>query len=193
MVTPAKRLLRCATSRWNLAQGELARRNPLLQQVALWVGKFCSAPHWQPARWAVLAIALIHLLGMNGWAWHAKAQLAQKRSAIKDTLLVTFPQTSAVVDAPLQMQRAVSSLGLSSGAASAQDLEVMLSALGATPSMARISSVPTAIEFTPGQLRLTGLNLPPDLAGDLARELQTSGLDSRTEGDTLVLKVKDAP
>ena len=190
MVTPGKRLLRCASSPWNLAQGELARRNPLLQQVALLAGKLWSAPHWQPARWAVLAIALIHLIGINTWAWHANTQLAQKRAAIRDTLLATFPQTSAVIDAPLQMQRGVSSLGQSSGALTAQDMEMMLSAIGAAPSMARLGTVPAAIEFTTGQLRVKGLNLPPDLASDLERELQASGFESRIDGDSLVLKVR---
>lgn len=192
MVTPAKRLLRCASSRWNLAQGELARRNPFLQQAALLAEKLWSAPHWQPARWAVLAIALVHLIGINTWAWHANSQLAQKRTAIRDTLLATFPQTTAVVDAGLQMQRGVSGLGQSSGASTAQDMEMMLSALGAAPSMARVNTVPTAIEFTPGELRFKGLILPPDLGGDLERELQATGFESRMDGDTLVVKVRSA-
>jgi general secretion pathway protein L len=193
MVTPAKRLLRCASSRWNLAQGELARRNPLLQQSALLAGKLWGAPHWRSARWAMLAIALTHIIGINTWAWHANTQLAQKRAAIVDTLRTTFPQTTAVVDAPLQMQRAVSSLSQASGAASAQDLETMLSALGAAPSMGRTSSAPSGIEFVPGELRIKGLNLPPDLAGDLERELQATGLNSRVDSDTLVVQIKGAP
>ena len=151
-----------------------------------------APPHWQPARWAVLAIALVHLIGINTWAWHANSQLTQKRTASRDTLLATFPQTTAVVDAGLQMQRGVSSLGQSSGASTAQDMEMMLSALGAAPSMTRLNTVPTAIEFTPGELRFKGLILPPDLGGDLERELQATGFESRMDGDTLVVKVRSA-
>jgi general secretion pathway protein L len=193
MVTPAKRLLGSAASRWNLAQGELARRNPLFQRWAMSAANLWTAPHWRPARWAMLAIVATQIVGINTWAWHAQTQLDKKRAAIRDTLLTTFPQTTAVVDARLQMERAVAGLRQSTGAASAQDMETMLSAFGSAGTLGRTTVAPTEIDFTLGELRLKGLGLEAEAATTLDRALQASQFSSRLDGDTLVLQSRSAP
>lgn len=193
MVTPAKRLLGSAASRWNLAQGELARRNPLFQRWAMAASTLWTAPHWRPARWAMLAIVLTQIVGINTWAWHAQAQLEKKRAAIRETLLTTFPQTAAVVDARLQMERAVAGLRQSTGGASAQDMETMLSAFGSAGTFGRAPVAPTEIEFSMGELRLKGVGLEPEMASALDRELQASQFASRLDGDTLVLQPRSTP
>ena len=193
MVTPAKRLLGSAASQWNLAQGELARRNPLLQRWAMSAAALWTAPHWRPARWAMLAMVATQIVGLNTWAWHAQTQLEKKRAAIRNTLLSTFPQTTAVVDARLQMERAVAGLRQSTGGASAQDMETMLSAFGAAGTLSGSTVAPTEIEFTLGELRLKVLGLKPEMAATLDRELQTNQFTGRLDGDTLVLKPRSTP
>ena len=193
MVTPPKRLLGAAASHWNLAQGELARRNPLLQRWALAAGNLWSAPNWRPARFALLAIVVVQIVGINTWAWHAQTQLEHKRAAIRDALTTTFPQTTTVIDAPLQMERAVSSLRQSTGGASPQDMETLLSAFGAAGALGGNTAAPTALDFSPGELRLKGLGLQPDTATALDRELQTSQFSGRLDADTLVLRPRTSP
>lgn len=188
IVPTAQRLLDATQTDWNLAQFDLARQNPWLARVASAAASFWNTPAWRPARWAAVALAVVQVLGLNAFAWRAQTQLEQQRSAIRNTLLTTFPQVTVVVDAPLQMAREVAGLHQASGMASPRDLETLLDALGASGAPTFTNLAPTAIDFAAGELRLTGLQANPAQAEALDEALQPHGIHSHLDGATLVLQ-----
>lgn len=190
VVSPAQRLQEAARTRWDLAQFELARRNPWLARLAVVADTAWNAAQWRPARWAAISLLAVQVLGLNAFAWRAQAQLEQQRVAIRNTLTTTFPDVTVVVDAPLQMERALGALRQSSGGASTQDMEALLSALG-SPQAQTLVGTPTAIDFAAGELRLTGGNYSPEKSNALDAVLQTQGFSSHREGDALVLKARN--
>ncbi len=193
VVTPTERLLEAARTDWDLAQFDMARRNPWLARLTQTVGQLWSAPQWRAARWASVAIAIVQVLGLNVFAWHAQSQLAQQRTAISSTLSNTFPDITVVVDAPLQMERAVAALRQSNGSSSPRDLETLLGIYGAFRPSAPVNHAPTAIDFVAGELRLTGPALSPEQAAALDAAVRPQGFTSRAEGDTLVLQARSTP
>lgn len=189
--TPAQRLLDAAQTDWDLAQGALARRNPWLARLTVAAATLWSAPQWRAARWAALGLVAVQLAGLNAFAWHAQAQLQQQRSAIRHTLATSFPDITVVVDAPLQMQRALATLQQRSGAASSTDLETLLQMYGAFGPPALVNTAPNAIDFVAGELRLRGPD--PQQAQALHSAVQAHGLAAHAEGDTLVLRHRSPP
>ena len=192
IVPAAQRLLAASRTRWELAQLDLARTGrarAAKRAGALW-RDFVHAPLWRPARWGVALLLLAHLAGLNLWAWRTQQELQARRVQIRQTLTETFPQVQVVVDAPLQMGREVAALRQATGAASARDLEPMLVALGqATPA----GAAPTTIEFTAGELRAKGVELPASQLTDTNQRLRPLGYQLQTEADTLVLRREATP
>jgi general secretion pathway protein L len=193
VVTPTERLVAAARTDWDLAQFDMARRNPWLTRLTETLGQLWSAPQWRAARWATVAIGIVQVLGLNVFAWHAQSHLTQQRSAVTSTLTTTFPAISVVVDAPLQMERAVAALRQSNGASSPRDLEALLGAYGAASPQAPANQAPTAIDFAAGELRLTGAGHSTEQVATLDAAVRSQGFSSRIEGDTLVLQARSAP
>jgi general secretion pathway protein L len=189
--TAAERWLAAAQSDWDLAQFDLLsnRNTRTRKQLSALAATLLQAPRWRAARWAAVALVAINLVGLQAWAWKQESALTARRSAIRDTLLATFPEVRVVVDAPQQMARALSDLQRRNGAASAADLETML---GRFQAAAPDAQPPGAIEFAGGELRLKQLDSPAGLSAIAAR-LQAQGYKTRVEGDSLVLKEERAP
>ena len=122
--------------------------------------------------------------GLNAWAWKDRQALAQRQQAIRQVLTQTFPSVPVVVDAPLQMRREIHALRQASGMASGQDLETLL---GAAAAALPADRAPTAIDFTPGELRLKGLNLQGSALDDAQARLQAGGFSVRQEGDVTLV------
>lgn len=180
----AQRWLLAAQTSWDLAQFDLAssggrrafRRISALGR-ALW-----SAPQWKAARWGLAALVAVNLLGLNAWAWKERTALDGKQAAVRDTLLKAFPSVKVVVDAPLQMERELAALRQSTGAASAGDIEAILSAVSlAVP----INRTVSAIEYSEGEARIRGAALNAAEAAALDASLRAQGYAPRIEGDTL--------
>jgi general secretion pathway protein L len=94
-----------------------------------------------------------------------------------------------VVDAPVQMAREVASLQQATGGVASADLEPMLGVLaGSLPS----GRVPTAIDYSAGQLRLRGLGLQPAETDSVAAKLSARGYSARSEGDLLLVQAEAA-
>jgi general secretion pathway protein L len=191
LVTRPQRWLDAASSPWDLTQFDLARnaRSRTVKKVTGWLRKVLQAPQWRPVRWGALALLIANLVGLNAWAWQQNAGLAASRAALQNTLTQTFPGVKVVVDAPLQMQREVDSLQRASGGVSGSDLETMLAALGGATSPGRSL---TSIDFTPGELRVKGLeglsqNNPQEV-GVMTSQLKAKGYAAQLDGDTFVIK-----
>jgi general secretion pathway protein L len=183
----AERALAACQSDWDLAQFDLVnnQRSRNLKRLGTAWRELLQAPRWRAARWSVLALVAVNLVGLNVRAGAERAALQAQRQAIDAVLTQTFPATQVVVDAPVQMQRAVTALQLSAGALGGRDFETLLAAWGrAAPSAA----APSGLDFANGELRLNGLTLAGPALSEATQSLKAQGYTLSTTGTGLVLK-----
>ena len=183
-----QRWLHSSQSAWDLAQFDFSSsgRARALKKLGTAWADLLVAPQWRPARWGVLLLVAINLLGLNAWAWRERSALQAKHDAIQRTLTQTFPQIKVVVDAPVQMAREVAGLLQTTGTTTGRDLEAMLGALSAASPPDRPVG---AIDFSNGELRVKGLAPTPRMTAGLKRQ----GYSALAQGDTLVLTQEGTP
>ena len=190
--TAAERWLAAAQSGWDLAQFDLlyTRGTRTRKRLSAVTAALLRAPRWRAARWAATLLVASNLIGLQAWAWKEQSAQAAQRNAIRSTLSSTFPEVRLVVDAPVQMARALADLQRRNGAASASDMETILGHFqAAAPDEWR----PSAIEFIANELRLKGLDAAAAGSSGISARLQARGYSARLEGDTLVLKEEPLP
>jgi len=125
VLSAGERALQATRTLWNLRQFDLAARHRGTR-AARDVWRRWLSPGWRPVRYGLLALLAVQLIGLNAWAWHLRSELDAQRQTMVTVLQTTFPQVSAVLDAPLQMQREVDALRAAAGRPSAIDFEPML-------------------------------------------------------------------
>ena len=184
---PPERWLAAAQSGWDMAQFDLLynRSTRTRKHLSALVSSFFRAPRWRAARWATVALVVVNLAGLQAWAWKERSALAAQRAAIQGILTATFPDVRVVVDAPVQMARALADLQRRNGTASTADMETMLAQFEAA---APDTPAPAAIEYVAGELRLKGLDPAAPALNGVASRLQPQGYSARLEADTLVMK-----
>ena len=190
--TPAERWLAAAQSDWDLAQFELlyTRGTRTRKHLSTMVSSLFRAPRWRAARWASVALVAVNLVGLQVWAWKEQSVQAAQRAAVRDMLTTTFPDVRVVVDAPVQMARALSELQRRNGVASSTDMEIILGHFqAAAPDIA----APTAIEFVANELRLKGLAPSAASLTEIAGRLRPQGYSLRMEADGLMMKEERLP
>lgn len=189
-ITPTgELLLRAAQGPWDLAQFEFsqsaqARRGHWLRDTGR---ALLFAPVWRPLRWGLAALLLLQLVALNVTAWRSQQALLAKQTQAKQVLTQTFPQTTLVLDAPVQMRRAVAELRQTSGEASARDLEALLQDLA--PAMAQWDT----LSYGPGQATLQGFRPAPNTGGDWQNRLEAAGWTVQLAGEPPVLTLKARP
>ena len=183
LMPPAQHWLAALAGDWDLAQFEL-RANARSRQLKNWQRTASSlwySPTWRPARWGFWLLLAAQLVGLNAWAWKTRADWQAQQSSWAQVLRETFPKTTLVVDAPLQMGQQVERLRQGSGQLGADDLESMLAALGQAlpPGLA----APRQWAYQTGQMRLQ--DFQPDAAQQqaLTQSLSALGYAWRTQGD----------
>ena len=189
----AQSMLDAARSDWDLAQLEFANsgRNRLQRRLGSGLNDVLHAPAWKPARWGVVALALIALIGTNVWAWQERQQLRAKATLVRSTLTTTFPKVQVVVDAPVQMAREVANLRQASGGLTAGDAEPLLAAAGGALAALPASAVPSGIEYSNSELRLRGLST--DGFDTFRNKLQAQGLRADMQNDQWVIRAEARP
>lgn len=189
--TASQRALDAARGEWDLAQFDLAStsRTRALRKAGSLLSAGLYAPQWRAARWGLGLLVVAHLVGLNAWAWQERQALAAKQAGVRAALTQTFPQVQVVVDAPVQMERELALLRQAAGSVSARDLEPLLAAAGTALPDGRL---PTAIEYTPGELRLRGVALAPDEETALSSRLQATGYRARVDDGSLLLRAEGA-
>jgi general secretion pathway protein L len=190
--TAAERWLAAAQPGWDLAQFDLLynRSTRTRKQLSAVLSSLFRAPRWRAARWAAVALVAVNLVGLQAWAWKEQSALAAQRSAIGNTLTATFPEVRVVVDAPVQMARALTDLQHRNGAASPADMEVML---GRFQAAAPDVPAPSAIEFIAGEVRLKGLESVAAGLAAISARLQAQGYSARLDAGSLVMKQERLP
>jgi general secretion pathway protein L len=144
-----------------------------------------QAPRWRAARWSLLALIAVNLLGLNVRAGAERAALQAQRKAIDTVLTGTFPATQVVVDAPVQMQRAVAALQQNTGALGMRDFETLL---GAWAHAAPAAPAPSGIDFANGELRLRGVALAGPALAEATQALKAQGYTLIATGTDLTLR-----
>jgi general secretion pathway protein L len=185
--TRAERALAACQGDWDLAQLDLVnnQRSRSLKRMGSAARTLLQAPRWRAARWSLLALIAVNLLGLNVRAGAERAALQAQRKAIDTVLTGTFPATQVVVDAPVQMQRAVAALQQSTGALGMRDFETLL---GAWAHAAPTAPAPSGIDFANGELHLHGLALAGPALAEATQALKAQGYTLIATGTDLTLR-----
>lgn len=184
VLTDEQRMLQAVRSLWNLRQFDLApRHRGTLALRDAW-RRFRSAA-WRPARYGLIALALLQVMGLNLWAWHQQRQIDGKREAMTRLLRTTHPQIRAVLDAPVQMQREADTLRVAAGKSGDSDLETVLGvAAAAWPD----GQAPLAtLRFDSGRLSIAAPAWPEAQLEQFRAQLQTSGWDIASTNGVLTI------
>ena len=183
----AARALLAAQTGWDLAQFDLlnTQRSRSLKRLGAAWRELIQAPQWRAARWSLLALVAVNLVGLHVRAAAERAGLQAQRQAIAAVLTSTFPATQVVVDAPVQMQRAVAALQQGAGALGGSDFE---SLMGAWSQAAPGAGAPAGLDFSKGELRLKGLNVPSDTLAQATLVLQGQGSRLTPAGPDLLIR-----
>jgi general secretion pathway protein L len=186
-----QRWLQAARTRWDLAQFDFAsssRARALKKLASGWAQVLHGQP-WRPARWGAAVLVAVNLVGLNALAWREHASLEARREAVRHTLTETFPKVRVVVDAPVQMEREVALLRQLTGTPSARDLDALLAALAQALPPGR---TPSALEYSAGQLRASGLALGSDEVRAVTSQLKTLGYAGAAEDGKLAVQPEAA-
>jgi len=135
----------------------------------------------------------VQLVGLQVAAWQLNAQVATQKELQKNLLLQTFPKVT-VVDAPLQMAKALSLLQSTAGALTPRDLEHALQAAGlALPAGQSITSIDYQGQGQ-AETKLQGLQLNAAQAPAFAQALRAQSLEAQASGTTWrITPVKETP
>lgn len=188
----AQRLLEASRCDWELAQFELAITGSgrIAQRWRQRLRHWLTAPEWRVARLGLVGLILVNLIGVQAWAWKLDTAVRERQQRVNTLLTQTFPGVRTIVDAPLQMQRELALLRLSSGSPTPGDMEAMLVVTGrGLP--AEIG--PAAIDFAPGELALRGLELTDAQRDHLRDTLMAQGYALRSDGGRWVVRQQDRP
>ena len=187
--TPLQRMEQAALSPWNLAQGEcgvphggrVGRRLRELWHV------FVRAPAWRPVRWALVAGAVVQVLALNAVAWQIDSQLQQRRMAVRTVLTDTFPEVQVVVDAPVQMRRALDALALARGVSRGPDLGQLLTVAGTVAPHLALS----AVDLDHSTVRLALQTPDAAQVTRLVAGLVDQGWQAEARGDTIQVQLRE--
>ncbi len=190
--TASQRALDAARGDWDLAQFDLAStgRTRALRKAGSAASALLYAPQWRAARWGAGLLAAAQLVGLNAWAWQERDALAAKQVAVRQALTQTFPKVQVVVDAPVQMERELAALRQAAGSVSPRDLEPLLAAAGAALPTGQL---PSALEYSVGELRLRGVTLSADELTAVDTRLQAAGYSARLDDGSLWLRAQGTP
>ena len=182
LMPPAQHWLAALANDWDLAQFGL-RANARSRQLKNWqrtASHLWHSPAWRPARWGLWLLLAAQLVGINAWAWKTRADWQAQQSSWAQVLRETFPQTSLVVDAPLQMAQQVERLRQGSGQLGAGDLETMLAALG--QALPTGLTAPRQWSYQTGQMRVQDFQPNATQQQALQKSLSGQGYNWRADG-----------
>ena len=187
-----QRWLNALESNWDLSQFDLANSpgsrhwRKLSKTVAEWV----RAPRWRPARWGLVALVLVQVIGLNAWAWVQNNRVVTQKQAIRDILVQTFPSVKYVVNAPVQMRKELAALKQNSGYPSPGDFDALLAALASLPTV-QDGGAPSSIEFSGQTLQVKGWPLTQVQLQESNAKLNGRGVEAAMTAGNLVLQAKE--
>lgn len=184
-----ERLLQALQSDWDLAQFELTqalggRHLSVAQRI---MTRWLREPQWRAARWSVLALVAVNLIGLNAWALHLQSSQRMQRQQLDALLRQTFAHVAVVVDAPVQMSRELERLQRSRGVGAGLSMGEMLGRFAlAAPKTYRVQS----IDYVGGDLKLTAAELSVDARQRLIDDLKSQQIQARWQGGQWLLRAQ---
>jgi general secretion pathway protein L len=167
-----ERLLQAARSLWNLRQFDLVAKRAGARAVRDAARRLWS-PGWRPVRVGVATLAVLHVVGLNAWAFAQERAKAGKRAAQVALLKAAHPGVRAVLDAPLQMQRETDALRAAAGRVGDNDFESMLAAAASAWPEGQ-GPAPT-VRYEPGKLTLVASGWSEDQVNAFRDHLRLTG------------------
>ena len=143
------------------------------------------SPAWRPARIGVLALVVLHVIGINLWALHQRSEIERRKQAMVTLLKAAHPQVGTIVDAPVQMRRATDSLRAAAGRVGDADLEAALAA--ATQAWPDGQAPIQALRFEQGKLTLVVSTWSADQVERFRARLRSAGWSVQATEGRLVL------
>jgi general secretion pathway protein L len=132
---------------------------------------------------------VVQILGLNALAWRQRSLLDAQHASLQAMLQQSFPDVKLVIDAPLQMQRAVDDLARARGVGSDADLGRVFAIIGPlAPKNLGLNS----IEWSGQQLQLQASGLNADSVKPLSAALEARGLQARLQDGLLSITPKEA-
>lgn len=184
VLSDEQRLLQAMRSLWDLRQFDLAPRHRGM--LALRDGwRRWRSVSWRPVRYGVVALAVLHVLGLNLWAWHQQRQVDHKRVAMTQLLRTTHPQIRAVLDAPVQMQRETDTLRTAAGRIGDTDLESLLGVAAATWPEAQAPLA--SLRFENGRLSFAATGWAEPQIAQFRAQLANAGWDLASNNGVLTI------
>jgi len=168
----AERALEAVQGTVNLRQFDLAPRRRGSRALRAGLRHFLSA-EWRPVRVGLAALVVLHLVGLNAYAWQQRELISGKRQAMTELLRATHPGVRAVLDAPLQMQRETERLRAAAGRVGDTDLEVLL-AVAASAWPDGQGPVQT-LHFESGQLTLAAAGWAEEPQAQFRERVRSTG------------------
>jgi general secretion pathway protein L len=142
----------------------------------------------RPAAWAVLALLLVQLAGLQARAWQLREQLAERRQAQHELLRRVRPDLPVILDAPLQLEREWQEQRAQAGLPPPGDIVTMLAALhAAAPPQQRLAE----LHYKDGELRVRWQ--APGAGAALAEDLRRRGYQADEQQDGALLTLRPAP
>jgi general secretion pathway protein L len=188
--TSAQRLLLAAQSPWNLAQLELSASSGgrLRKRLGAAWQQLLHSPQWRPTRWGLIALVAVQVIGLNALAWRQRSLLDAQRASLQTMLQQSFPEVKLVIDAPLQMQRAVDDLARARGIGSDADLGRVFAIIGPlAPKNLGLNS----IDWSGQQMQLQATGLDASSVQPLTAALEARGLRARLQDGQLSITPKE--
>lgn len=187
--TPTQRALGVLDSAWNLRQFDLAPRARGTRALRL-LGRGLMRKPWQPARYGIAALLAVQLLGLNLWAWQQKQLVQGKRLELTRILRQAHPQVTAVLDAPVQMQRETEALRAAAGQPGDNDLEALMGVVATAWPPERPSAT---LDYDGSSLTLSApAGWGPDELIQLRARLAAAGIEVEPTNDGKLM-VRRAP
>ena len=195
LLSPGQRAIDASQSPWNLGQlgMSVSKQTRFLKRIRNAFSLFATSPRWRPTRWGLWVLLAVNVVGLNVRAFQERSAMLHQRQAMAAVVTETFPKVSVVVDAPVQMQREINALQIAKGQTSGHSFENLLGVLMASLAMpGQPTPTPTTIDFSNGQLQVTGLSINPQTWAQAQLQLQAQGYLVRQSGDIVVIQAKGA-
>ena len=195
LLSPGQRAIDASQSPWDLGQlgMSVSKQTRILKRISNALSIFATSPRWRPTRWGLWVLLAVNVVGLNVRAFQEHSALNAQRLAMAAVVTETFPKVSLVIDASVQMQREINALQIAKGQTSGHSFESLLGALMASVALpGQPTPTPTTIDFSNGQLQVTGLSVNPQTWAQAQLKLQAQGYLVRQSGDILVIQAKGA-
>jgi general secretion pathway protein L len=183
-LTTSDFLARAADSDWDLRQFELAPQ-AAMQRGLRGLGRELRTPAWRRAGWLAALLLLVQFGGIELQALRLGRQRHQLQTQVQDVVSAALPGAPAILDAGVQMRRALDAARLRAGRPATDGIEALM---GIAAQVLPDGDAVHSLDFDSGVLHL---GLDPAAAGTAALRCDALGLPCAADGAGLSIHGAD--